>query len=601
MFLSKNFKKFLVIFTIILILLSFSYFNVFYSLNSKIYDILQVLKYIISPIRVERIVIVSIGDKTLDRLGEWPLDRGYYSKIINHLERAEVKGIGIDLILTEIFSESGDRQLAETLQKYDNIVLPVVADLKLVRGLHKQKSTILNIKKPLPRFAQRSKLGHINFIPDRDGIIRHFPGGLSGPKKYLAFSQRMASFINDKSIKNQSYLSFDQISFNQKKLGFNDKIKGLKFLLEPSRLINYIGPAGTIPHISFVDLLRGRVNTDFFQNKLVLIGVDAPGLGDRYMTSFSRYGYLTGVELHGQVLYNILEGKFLTTLSFDYHLLLLFIILFILSILFIKVNPKWSFFILVIIIIFYIFSLFYFFYYFNVYFRIGNILISTVILYGVSLIQWYLGSEKEKKQLINTFSRYVSTGVIQELRANPELLKPGGRSTEVSILFLDIRGFTAYAEDKNPAEVIKLLNYFFSDLDKIIFNYDGTIDKYLGDGLMAFFGAPVFTERHQEQAVLSALKMQEIVNSSELPFEIGIGINSGRVIVGNVGSEKRMDYTVIGDVVNKAAHFVNIAGEREIIIGESTFGDLSVRDQNLNWQREKNDTFNIYIYRLPFK
>ena len=279
----RTIHKYKIIYLILLslIFMFLNYFNLFLPVKNTLYDVLLVLRHVISPRQVEEVVLVLIDDYSLQKLGqEWPISRDYYSQAIEILQKQGVKGIGLDIIFSDSTRGKQGQNLVKAFAKYDNIVLPVVADISLKRGLHNEKIKVTNFNKPIPQYAEKVKLAHINFIPDRDGIIRELPLNLQNTnQKYSAFSLKLA------------------------------KIYGLQSQDIPKEnlLLNYSGPTGSIPRLSFSDLLNKIFKKGFFNNKIVLIGVNIQGLGDQYMTPFSRYGYFPGVELHGQALYNILN------------------------------------------------------------------------------------------------------------------------------------------------------------------------------------------------------------------------------------------------------------------------------------------------------
>jgi adenylate cyclase len=183
--------------------------------------------------------------------------------------------------------------------------------------------------------------------------------------------------------------------------------------------------------------------------------------------------------------------------------------------------------------------------------------------------------------LRDTLSRYLSPTMTEELLKNPENLQLGGQRRHLTVLFADIRSFTSLAEKMDPAEVVEMLNHFFTRMVDLVFSHQGTLDKFLGDGLMAFFGAPMEVPQAASQAVACAIAMQQrlaaLQAKGSTPIQgIRIGVNTGEAIIGNIGSEKRMDFTIIGDVVNVAARLLEVAREQEapIVIGESTYREL---------------------------
>ncbi|MFP3868166.1 MAG: adenylate/guanylate cyclase domain-containing protein [Desulfobacteraceae bacterium] len=189
---------------------------------------------------------------------------------------------------------------------------------------------------------------------------------------------------------------------------------------------------------------------------------------------------------------------------------------------------------------------------------------------------------KEKDHLRDTISRYVSPGVCDEIIKNPDLLQLGGRRRQITVLFADIWGFTAISEQLTPETVVEMLNRFFTAMVDLVFEYQGTLDKYLGDNLMAIFGAPLELPRASHRAVECALAMHrrltEMQDQGDFPIRrIGIGVNTGEVIVGNIGCDRRMDYTVIGDTVNVAARLQELTRELEAdtIIGPLTYQEVA--------------------------
>ena len=180
--------------------------------------------------------------------------------------------------------------------------------------------------------------------------------------------------------------------------------------------------------------------------------------------------------------------------------------------------------------------------------------------------------------LRDTLSRYVSPEMTEEILKNPEILQLGGQRRHLTVLFADIMAFTTISEHKDPAEVVEMLNHFFTQMVDLVFDHQGTLDKFLGDGLMAFFGAPLEVPRAASQAVSCAIAMQQRLHALKqegvTPIKgLRVGVNTGEAIVGNIGSAKRMDFTIVGDVVNVAARLLEVARQEEapIVISEATY------------------------------
>jgi adenylate cyclase len=189
--------------------------------------------------------------------------------------------------------------------------------------------------------------------------------------------------------------------------------------------------------------------------------------------------------------------------------------------------------------------------------------------------------------LRDTLNRYVSPDMTEEILKNPDVLQLGGQRRHVTVLFADIMSFTSISENMDPAEVVDMLNHFFSQMVDLVFEHQGTLDKFLGDGLLAFFGAPLEVPRAASQAVACAIAMQQRLHALKqegvTPIQgLRVGVNTGEAIVGNIGSDKRMDFTIVGDVVNVAARLLEVAKQEEapIVISEAT-------------QREVADNFSL--------
>lgn len=554
----------LIVFVGIFILLS--YFNLFNSLENKLYDITLLVRHLFFPQQVENIVLVNIDENTINQLGGWPISRKYYAKALTKLEEAGVKVIGLDLIFSD--ERTGDNQLKKVLKRNDNIILPIVAKLGVWRGIQGSKVNVKDINRPIPDFANNATLGHINYIPDRDGIIRSI-----WPKLYFK-DQKIPSFSLQVAKK------YNQVNISE------DKRKVL---------LNYPGPAGSIPGISFLDLLNGEYNKDFFEDKIVLIGTDNAGLGDRYMTSFSRYGFLSGVEINGQAVYNFINNSYIISADTTYNIILILLFGLLHIIIFYKFKPIKSALILIMTTGIYTFINIFVLYNFNFNFTLFSPLLEVLILYLISIGFWYFNTEKEKKFINQLFSRYVSSEVLQELTNNPELARPGGKKMEVSVIFVDIRDFTSFARDNNPERVVEKLNKTFKIIGDVIISHNGTLDKYLGDGFIAFFGAPLPYNNHSQKCFKAACEIQRLSSQGRLPFKLGVGLDTGSVIVGNIGSEKMMDYTIIGESVNRAARFVDMANRDEIILSEEFWSRIGLEEKEdiKNEIRAKRETVHI--------
>ena len=212
--------------------------------------------------------------------------------------------------------------------------------------------------------------------------------------------------------------------------------------------------------------------------------------------------------------------------------------------------------------------------------------------------------------LRDTLSRYVSPAMADKIMKNPESLQLGGQRRHLTVLFADIKSFTSLAEKMDPAEVVEMLNYFFTRMVDLVFEHQGTLDKFLGDGLLAFFGAPMEVPQAASQAVACAIAMQQRLRAMQVkgttPIQgMRVGVNTGEAIIGNIGSEKRMDFTIIGDAVNVAARLLEVAREQEtpIVIGEGTYreveGNFSLKPGPAVVLRGRREATVSYLVEFP--
>jgi adenylate cyclase len=204
--------------------------------------------------------------------------------------------------------------------------------------------------------------------------------------------------------------------------------------------------------------------------------------------------------------------------------------------------------------------------------------ISTAILSFFSLTGlYYFIESKEKRKIKHVFSKYVTKHVVDELLKH-EHPKLGGERREISVLFSDIRGFTAMSEKMKPEDVVSMLNHYFKDMVEIVFRHEGTMDKYIGDAIMASWNTPVEQKDHLMRAVKTALEMQEKLHKdAKHPFGVGIGVHTGEAVVGNIGSEQRLEFTSIGDTVNTASRLCSKAEGGQVLIDEKTYS--KIKDQ----------------------
>lgn len=532
----------------------------------------------------ENIVIIDIDDRTLSSsIGQWPFPRSYYGRLVKTLSEDGAKLICFDILFPEEdrMGPENDIAFAEAMKDAGNVILSMeISNQSRDSDLFNEKNTFLEMERAImPIELLRNAMcatGFVNLSPEPDGICRKSALIMKHQDKtFQALSLSMACAI----------LQLKDIKFSQEKLiltGEKNVIIPLNY--ENKMYINFQGGFKTFKYISFEEVYKKKYresNPDFFKNKYVIIGSSAPGLSDIVATPFHHS--VPGVEVHATILNSILEDNFLRGSNPLLDLLLIFITG-IITLNFRRFNPLRSTIISISIIALIMsisISLF----------NYKNFILSTVPLLflvtfnytGITTHRLFT-EERHKRKLRNIFQRYVSTQLVNVIVNDIDNidLALGGKRKKLTILFSDIRNFTPMSEKLTPEEVVHILNEYLTDMTEIIFKYDGTVDKFMGDCIMAFWGAPIPHEDDALRAVKTAIEMAEQLKVLQKKWEVegkhsitmGTGINTGEVVVGNIGSPERMEYTVIGDDVNLAQRLESNARGGQIIISLKTYDEV---------------------------
>ncbi len=376
-------------------------------------------------------------------------------------------------------------------------------------------------------------------------------------------------------------------------------------------LVNYYGPAYTFPHFSASAFLHGEAPPACLEDKIVVIGNTTVGLHDMRPTPFGPV--FPGVELHCTVIENILQQHFLDRSErsapyYDMAAILLLAGLFLLLQSFVRGVALGG--AVMVLLGGYIGATHYFFVRSGIWLNHIYPSLNLIIAFLGTSLHRYLREAREKRMIRETFGLYVHDSVVEEMLANPEKLKLGGEKQELTVLLSDIRGFTTLSEQLPPEELVPQLNEYLTSMTRVVLDHHGTLDKYIGDAIMAIFGAPLPQADHPVRACAAALKMvatlqllhKEWALQGRSLLQIGIGINTGLMMVGNMGSESRFDYTVIGDNVNLTSRLEGLTKLYgvSIVVSESTWS--SARDQfvgrELDLVRVKGKQKPTAIYQL---
>jgi adenylate cyclase len=325
-------------------------------------------------------------------------------------------------------------------------------------------------------------------------------------------------------------------------------------------LIYYYGPSFTFRHFSISDIIDGKVGAEDLRGKIVLVGATAMGIYDLRVTPFSPA--MPGVEKHANVIASILEKKFLQKAPLQINIIILLLSGLFITFVVGRFKASISFVITSCVILSLLALSYYLFASRGVWTYVAYPSITILLIFANGTAYSHAVEETYARKIKAMFSSYVTERVVNELIRNPGMAKLGGERKDVTILFADVRGFTSFSESHSPEEVVLILNEYLGSMTDIILKWEGTVDKFMGDAILAFWGAPMKQENHAELAIKCSLhmlgKLNELQKKWEAdgkpPLDAGIGINTGEVIVGNIGAEgRKMDYTVIGDHVNLAS------------------------------------------------
>lgn len=468
----------------------------------------------------------------MTKLGRWPIDRSYYVKFLSILKDAKPRILGIDIILSE-YSDIDPNIRDES--KRLNVIYP--AYFNIDDG---------SIYLPNPVISEGAfGIGHINITPAVNGYIYSIPKEIPyNNQKIKALSIKLGELYLNRSIED---------------IGYRDS----------NFLINYSGQKMNL--LCFSDVIEENFLKDVFRDKIVLLGVTAKGIGDYYLAP-SYKEPISGLEIHANAVNTIITKNFLKRLPKVVNILLILSFLSSLSLFYNNPLRLLSFGLILIFILiitsFVLFSK-------GVIIDTPPVFISVILLVGVSQISAYIKEREEKKRIREIFQMYLAPEVVENLLGHPEYWNLKGEELEVTIMFVDISGFTEFTQKHRTEEVVEFLNRYFSLVTDIIFKHRGTLDKFIGDAVMAIYGAPIRYDEHPLESIQSAVEIMEMARKNNI--KVKIGINTGNVIIGNIGTERRVQYTVIGDVVNMAEYMESIANPDEILIGERTYNLLRDR------------------------
>jgi len=493
--------------------------------------------------------------------------------------------------------------------KYSGIKKAAGVSLKSIplRKAYAVESSIQTIS------SATKRAGFFNFIPEIDGGVRKVPliiqyqdrVEIPGEQDYLFIPLSIATlkkylrapllfWVEEDGIDKVAFAGRETIEIPTDKLG--------------AMWVNYLGPRKTFPHYSIIDILERKVPPNLLKGKIVLMGPTATAIEDLRVTPFDKN--FPGVEVHATIIDNILQREFLNEPEWvnKYNIAnIVFTVLLLTALIpLLSAFSAWLFTFFIFLLQIYVnLSLFA---QENLLLNLIYPLVATVSTYLFLTIYKVFTEEKQKRYIQSAFGQYLSPQVIKNLVDDPDKLQLGGERKVLTAFFSDVEGFSTISEKLSPDELVELLNIYLTEMTNILLKHNGTVDKYEGDAIIAFFGAPVPFENHAYLSCLVAVEMQERLHEMRLEWlkegkpelKMRIGLNTGPMVVGNMGSQTRMDYTMMGDSVNLAARLegVNKQYHTYSMISEYTYkeveGEFECRELDLIRVMGKSEPVRIY-------
>jgi len=589
----------------------------------------------------ERIVIIDIDEKSLKEQGRWPWGRNKLASLVDKLfDDYHVNVLGFDVVFAEKDESSGLKSLEDIKAKYlssdpafsqaidklrptldyDQVFANSLKNRNVVLGYFFLRDAEANASGVLPpasfvegsfkgkniKFMEATGFGanlavlqnsantagHFNPDPDQDGISRKVPMLIKyDGKMYESLSVAVARAALAGGSNNSGKSSVNKVeAVYAEGLGVGKQYSGLEWLKlgnhkipvneQVSALIPYRGPQGSFLYVSATDVLNNKVDPSELNNKIVLLGTTAAGLMDLRATPVQNI--YAGVEIHANMIAGILDNNIKEhpayTLGAEF-LLLLLVGLF-LGVILPLLSPMWATLVTLGTTICVVALNLSAWQQANLVLPLASLLLMIASIYFINMSYGFFVESRGKRQLAGLFGQYVPPELVDEMAKNPESFSLEGESREMTVLFSDVRGFTTISEGLDPKELTQLMNAFLTPMTHIIHDNRGTIDKYMGDAIMAFWGAPLPDSNHAKHALQAAIGMifaldklqQDFATKGWPPINIGVGINSGEMIVGNMGSEFRMAYTIMGDAVNLGSRLESLTKNYgvHIIVSEFT-------------------------------
>lgn len=525
------------------------------------------------------ILIVAIDEHSQQALGDWPWPLAPYVQLFERLSGAGV--VGFDVLLPDP-GPAGNPDapaLVEATRQAANVLLPLAAlEIRAPRspdGLYTAGRTV----RPFPALLEAAAgAGTVEVVLDRDGTLRRVPllldagggetwesFGLQVLRLWLGLGDAPASLVDGRVV-----------------VGSQGEVEyEVRTDANGAMLVNFVGRPNTFPTYSFVDVIEDRVDASAFEDKIVLVGMmNALAETDLHRTPVSAR-QMSGVEFQANVIHTLLNHRPLLRPSRVGTTVTVVLLALLSAVVLSQLEAVWgALFTGLLAVGYFVLTC--------VQFSLGwlpNVLFpyaTIFVTYAAVMAARFTRERVEHRRISDIFGRFVSAevrdAIVDMALDDPDLVQPGGRQMEISVLFADIRGFTTLSENLPPSEVVEVLNQYLDSMEEQVFKHRGTLDKYIGDGMMVIFGAPLEQPNHAERAVRTALGMQQASaevsrqrGDVQCKMAYGIGIATGPAVVGHIGSRRRLDYTAIGDTVNLASRLEGKAPPGAILVNQAAY------------------------------
>jgi adenylate cyclase len=526
-------------------------------------------------------VIVGIDQRTYRKLLPhygalvvWP--RTLYARTLDALRLAGARVVAFDIFFDA--AKPDDHDLVAAMTRFGNVVLPVEAQgpqmLHPAPGVAQAFDVFV---RPTPAVAAAAGVeGTVNITTDRDTVVRSLPLLLqSGEEVIPAFSLaavsrfiRRPTILDDNATNREVYAAGRIIPLSR----------------TGSMAINFLGPpssperGGAVPILSMVDVLDGSFDHNLVKDKIVVIGLTIRGV-DEFATPTTADTRMWGAEIQASAIETILRDRYLVTAASSSTIGTIMLLAVLSALLVALVRPFLAVIGLCLVLLSYFLAA-------GAFFDAGTLLnlvyppAAAIFGFAATLVYRVVFEQRQQRVLRGVMARYLSPSVSQWVLQDPDRLRLGGETRTMTVLFCDLRGFTTYSHKLAPETLVALLNEYMTAMTHMVFQHDGVLDKYIGDAIMAFWNAPLDQPDHAGRACRAALDMLEALRGLQdnwrqrtIPaMEVGIGINTGSMVVGNMGAHDRLAYTVMGDTVNVASRLEGLSKEygTRIVVGEST-------------------------------